>query len=86
MGIGDDTIQPIQHVENVPFGEEGNQTYIKNGLHVPTITKNRVSVGHIVEQSMQVASTTEVVSSKKKADLSLTVEEKDGCSFSILTR
>ena len=50
---GDDTIHPIQHVGNVPFGEEGNQTYIKNVLHVPTITKNLVSVGQIVKQGIQ---------------------------------
>ena len=49
-----ETIQPIQHVSNVPFGEEGNQIYIKNTLHVPTITKNLVSVYLIVEQGMQV--------------------------------
>ena len=30
------------------------QTYLKNVLHVPTITKNLVSVGQIVEQDMQV--------------------------------
>ena len=54
MEIGDDTIHPIQHVGNVPFGEEGNQTYIKNVLHVSTITKNMVSVGQIVEHGMQV--------------------------------
>ena len=41
---GDDTLHPIQHVDNVTFGEEGNQTYIKKVLHVPTITKNLVSV------------------------------------------
>ena len=51
---GDDTIHPIQHVGNVPFDEEGNQTYIKNVLHVPTITKNLDSVDHIVDQGMQV--------------------------------
>ena len=50
----DDTVHPFQHVGNVPFGEEGNQTYLKNILHVPTITKNLVSVGQIVEQGMQV--------------------------------
>ena len=38
----DNTIHPIQHVGNVPFGEEGNQTYIKNVLHIPTITKSLV--------------------------------------------
>ena len=51
---GDVTVHPIQHVGNVPFGEVGNQTYIKNVLHVPTITKNLVLVGKIVEQGMQV--------------------------------
>ena len=51
---GDDTIHPIQHVGNVSFDEEGNWTYIKNILHVPTIMKNLVSVGQIVEQGMQV--------------------------------
>ena len=51
---GDDTVHPIKHVDNVPFGEEGNQTYIKNVQHVPTIMKDLVSIGHIVEQGMQV--------------------------------
>ena len=54
METRDDTIHPIQHVGNVPFGEEGNQTYIKNVLHVPTITKNLFSVGQIAEQGMHV--------------------------------
>ena len=49
---GDSTIHPIQHVDNVPFGEEGNQPYIKNVLRVPTITKNLISIGRIVEQGM----------------------------------
>ena len=51
---GDDTTHPIRHIDNVPFSEKGKQTYIKNFLHVPTITKNLVSVGQIVEQGMQV--------------------------------
>ena len=46
----DDTIQPIHHVGNVPFGEEGNQTCIKKVFHVLTTTKNLVLVGQIVEQ------------------------------------
>ena len=54
LKIGDDTIHPIQHVGNVPFGKEGNQTYIKDVLHVPTITKNLILVGQILEQGMQV--------------------------------
>ena len=51
---GDDTTHPIRHVGNVPFGKEGNQTYIKNVLHVPTIMKNLISVNQMVEQGMQV--------------------------------
>ena len=51
---GDDTPHPIRHIGDVPFGKEGEQTCIKNVLHVPTITKNLVSVGQIVEQGMQV--------------------------------
>mgnify|MGYP006973871167 CR=1 FL=1 len=52
--IGDDTTHLIRHIGNVPFGEKGKQTYIKNVLHVPTITKNLVSVSQMVEQGMQV--------------------------------
>ena len=51
---GNDTPHPIVHIGNVPFGKEGEQTYIKHVLHVPTITKNLVSVGQIVEQGMHV--------------------------------
>ena len=51
---GDDTTHPIRHVSNVLFGKEGEQTCIENVLHVPTITKNSVSVGQIVEKGMQV--------------------------------
>ena len=51
---GDNTTHPIRHIGNVPFGKEGKQTYINNVLHVPTITKNLVSIGQIVEQGMQV--------------------------------
>ena len=50
----DDTTHHIRHIWNVPFKKEDNQTCIKNVLHVPTITKNLVSIGQIVEQGMQV--------------------------------
>ena len=52
--IGDATIHPIHHVGNVLFENDGKQTYIKNILHVSTITKNLVSIRHMVEQGMQV--------------------------------
>ena len=51
---GDDTTHPIRHIDNVPFGKEGEQTCRINVLHVPTITKHLVSVGQIMEQGMQV--------------------------------
>ena len=51
---GDDTLHPIRHIGDVPFGKEGKKTCIKNVLDVPTITKNLVSVGQIVDQGMQV--------------------------------
>ena len=57
--MGDDTTHLIQHIGNVLFGKEGEQTCIKNVLHVPTITKNLVLVGQIEEQGMQVCSNNE---------------------------
>ena len=47
---GDDTTHPIQHIRNVLYEKEVHQTYIKNVLNVPTIWKNLVSVGDIVER------------------------------------
>ena len=37
--IGDDTTHPIQHIENVPFGNKGHQTYLKNVLYSPLSAK-----------------------------------------------
>ena len=78
-------MHPIQHIGNVPFGKEGKQTYIKNILHVPTITKKLVSVSRIVEQG-KYDSTKAVAISKKRADSSHTDEERAECSFSIRTK
>ena len=83
----DNTIHPIQYVEDVPVGNDDKQTYIKNDLHVPTITKNLVSVGQIVEQGMQVRFIHKrVLYMKKVVDLLVGVEEKVECSSSIRMR
>ena len=50
---GDDTMHPIEHVGNVPLAmDDGRNKYLADVLHVPTITKNLVSVGQIVEQGL----------------------------------
>ena len=51
---GHNTLHPIPHIGDVPFGKEAEKTCIKNVLHVPLITKNLVLVGQIVELGMQV--------------------------------
>ena len=65
---GDDTLHPIRHIDDVPFGKEGEQTCIKNVLHVPTITMNLVSVGKSWSKAFKSASTTKVASSRKTVD------------------
>ena len=52
--IGDDTLHPIVHVGEVPLNHVGQKGKLMNVLHIPTITKNLVSVGQIVDQGMQV--------------------------------
>ncbi len=48
--IGDDTTHPITQIGKVPLSMQDGQTkYLKNVLHVPTITKNLVFVGQMVE-------------------------------------
>ncbi len=55
MEIGDDTTHPITQIGKVPLSMQDGQTkYLKDVLHVPTITKNLVSVGQMVEQGLQV--------------------------------
>ena len=51
---GDDTPRSIEHVGQVPLSHVGKKGKLMNVLHVPTITKNLVSVGQIVDQGMQV--------------------------------
>jgi len=53
--IGDDTTHPITQIGKVPLSMQDGQTkYLKYVLHVPTITKNLVPVGQMVEQGLQV--------------------------------
>jgi len=50
---GDDTTHPITQIGKVPLSMQDEQTkYLKDVFHVPTITKNLVSVGHMVEQGL----------------------------------
>ena len=51
---GDDIPHPIEHVEEVPLNHVGQKGKLMNVLHIPTITKNLVSVSQIVDQEMQV--------------------------------
>jgi hypothetical protein len=55
MEIGDDTTHPITQISKVPLSMQDGQTkYLKYVLRVPTITKNMVSIGQMVEQGLQV--------------------------------
>jgi len=52
---GDDTTHPITQNSKVPLSMRNGQTkYLKDVFHVPTITKNLVSVGQMVKQGLQV--------------------------------
>ncbi|MCO5596683.1 hypothetical protein L7F22_050751 [Adiantum nelumboides] len=52
---GDDTTHPIVDTEFVPLLlQDGNVKYLVDVLHVPSITKNLVSVEQMVEQGLQV--------------------------------
>ncbi len=53
--IGDDTTHPITQIGKVPLSMQDGQTkYLKDVPHVPTITKNLVFIGQMVEQGLQV--------------------------------
>jgi hypothetical protein len=46
LEIVDDTAHPITQIGKVPLSMQDGQTkYLKDVLHVPTITKNLASVG-----------------------------------------
>jgi len=49
----DDTTHLITQIGKVPLSMQDGQTkYLKDVLHVPTITKNLVSIGQMVEQGL----------------------------------
>ena len=50
----DDTPHTIEHVGEVPLNHVEQKGNLMNVLHIPTITKNLVSIGQIVDQGMQV--------------------------------
>ncbi len=55
LETGDETIHPITQIGKVPlYMQDGQTKYLKDVLHVPTITNNVVLVGHMVEQGLQV--------------------------------
>jgi hypothetical protein len=50
---GDDTTHPIRQIGKVPLSMQDGQTkYLKDVLHIPTMTKNLVSVCQMVEQGL----------------------------------
>jgi hypothetical protein len=52
---GDDTTHPITQINKVPLSMQDGQTkYLKDVFHVPTITKNLVSIGQMVKQGLHV--------------------------------
>ena len=53
---GEDTPHPIEDIEDIHLSHVGQKGIMRNILHVPTITKNLVSIGQIVDQDMQVSS------------------------------
>ena len=49
---GNDTPHLIVHVGEVPLSHVGQKGKLMNVLHIPTITKNLLSVGQIIDQVM----------------------------------
>ncbi len=53
--IGDDTTHPITQINKVSLSMQDEQTkYLKDVLHVPTITNNLILVGQMMEQGLHV--------------------------------
>ena len=54
VATGDDTLHPISNVGEVPLSHVGQKGKLMNVLHIPTITKNLVSVRQTVDQGLEV--------------------------------
>ena len=59
----------VSRTSTEPFNNNGNNSYIKDVLYVPTITKNLDSVGEIVKQGMTVQFSTDGCFIKDKGRL-----------------
>ncbi len=86
METGDDTTHPIPQINKVPLSMQDGQTkYLKDVLHVPTITKNLVSIGQMVEQSLQVTFNLNgcFVEDMKNQGKLIAKEERNGRMFTL---
>jgi hypothetical protein len=82
----DDITHPIKQIGKVPLSMQDGQTkYLKNVHRVPTITKNLVSVGQMVEQRLQVTFNPNgyFVEDMKNQGKLITKEEKNGQMFTL---
>ena len=79
---GDNTTHPIRHIGNVPFGKEGNQTCIKNVLHVQSLLRIWSSSAKLLSKGWKFDLIKAVASLRKRVDSSLAEEERAECSFS----
>ncbi|KAH7437899.1 hypothetical protein KP509_05G094300 [Ceratopteris richardii] len=54
VGTGDDTQHMIEHIGDIRLGDTSRAKALSNVLHVPTISKNLISVGQMVEKGYHV--------------------------------
>jgi hypothetical protein len=82
----DNTTHPITQIGKVPLSMQCGQTkYLKDVLHVPTITKELVSVGQMVEQGLQVTFNPNgyFVEDMKNQDKLIAEGERNGRMFTL---
>ncbi len=82
----DDITHPITQIDKVPLSmQDGETKYLKDVLHVLTITKNLVSVGQMVEQGLQVTFNPNgcFVKDMKNQSKLITKGEKNGRMFTL---